>query len=202
MADQHQSESFSAVASRLILGKWLCFFDLALLHSTNLPYSVGLSREWYQNCEALDISTATKISHGVSSHNISTPWLMFCEFNAWKNKHLLPAKDTVWLALGRGVTHRTGDSTEAWNLIVFLFSPWITKKVFEQKSWILLSSCRYLSRLDLLEGLEWNLTRTHILVGKILLCLVTSLENNSCGLEHLHSLGWDTHAAVSCLPFV
>lgn len=59
--------------------------------------------------------------------------------------------------------------------------------MFQQKWWVLFFSCRHLSRLDdcLLEGLERNLTRIHILIGKISLHLVTSLENNSTSRDQL-----------------
>lgn len=75
MADQHQFQSCSAMASSLIFSKLLCFFALdLLLHSTNFTVLCRtVKRIKYQNCEALDISSATKISHVVSSHNISMP---------------------------------------------------------------------------------------------------------------------------------
>lgn len=41
----------------------------------------------------------------------------------------------------------------------------------------------------LLEGLEINLTRIHILSGKTSLPLVTNLESNDPDLEKPHSLG-------------
>lgn len=72
-----------------------------------------------------------------------------------------------------------GSDTLSFSFLVKLLT------VFQQKLWILLFSCRHLSRLDgyLLEDLEVNLTIIHILIRKILLHLVTNLENKSTSRE-------------------
>lgn len=53
--------------------------------------------------------------------------------------------------------------------------------------------------VNFLEGLEINLTRIHILIGTILMCLVTSLENNSTSRKQFSRFRKTSLLGMRCL---